>query len=237
MIKALALFSAGLDSLLAAKIILDQGVQVEAVHFLNAFLSGYIENPIPEQSLTKQKSIAGQLGIKLHIIDIAQVHLEMVKSPLFGYGKNLNPCIDCRILMLKQAKAYMQRHGFSFLISGEVLGQRPMSQRKDTLSLVERRAQVQGLLLRPLSAKLLAPTIPEEKGWVTREKLFAFSGRSRQAQLALVGELGMKEYLTPAGGCLLTQAEFARKFQDLVNRGNCGLEDVLLLKVGRHFSC
>lgn len=147
----------------------------------------------------------------------------------------MNPCIDCRILMLKKAKAYMQSHRFHFLISGEVLGQRPMSQRKDTLNIIERDADVKGLILRPLSAKKLAPTLAEVKGWVDRDKLFDFSGRSRKPQLALSKKLGIKEYLTPAGGCLLTEVEFARKFRDLLASGKVDLDGVRLLKAGRHF--
>ncbi|MBL7092054.1 MAG: hypothetical protein ISS24_01470 [Candidatus Omnitrophica bacterium] len=227
MVKALALFSGGLDSALAVKIVLDQGVQVEALYFVNAFL--------PARHNTEMGRRAGQLGAKLHVLDISQPHLELVRSPRYGYGGNMNPCIDCRIFMLKKAKAYMQSHRFHFLISGEVLGQRPMSQRKDTLNIIERDAGVKGLLLRPLSAKKLAPTLAEEKGWVDRDKLFDFSGRSRKPQLALSKKLGIKEYLAPAGGCLLTEVEFARKLRDLIASGKLDLDGVRLLKAGRHF--
>jgi tRNA-specific 2-thiouridylase len=243
-VKALALFSGGLDSVLAVKLILSQGIAVEGIFFVNAFLpaprntrqaAGLPASDNAGQAL--QKRIAEQLGVKLHILDISRPHLTLVQQPRYGYGKNINPCIDCRILMLKQAKAYMQAHGFSFLISGEVLGQRPMSQRRDTLNIVERDAQAKGLLLRPLSAKLLKPTVAEVKGWVDREGLMDFSGRSRKSQLALAKELGVREYSTPAGGCLLTQEEFARKFRDLNTSGKVGMEDVQLLKLGRHFRC
>ncbi len=244
MVKALALFSGGLDSVLSAKLILELGIETEAVYFLNAFLSGPPDCP-------QQIRAAAQLGLKLHILDISQAHLELVQKPRYGYGENMNPCIDCRILMLKEAKAYMRSHNFSFLISGEVLGQRPMSQRKDTLNVIDRDADVKGLVLRPLSAKKLAPTFAEEKGWVDRDKLFDFSGRSRKPQLALAKKLGLKEYLTPAGGCLLTEAGFVRRFRDLLAPfqmqeeddrvfgtgqacGKVSLGDVQLLKVGRH---
>lgn len=256
MVKALALCSGGLDSLLAAKIILNQGVQVEAVYFVNAFMPGYnsqrqeglpllqkrsallpknrLSQPTP-QPISKAYNSTRRIGIQLHILDISQPHLALVQSPRYGYGKNMNPCIDCRIFMLKQAKAYMQRQDFSFLVSGEVLGQRPMSQRRDSLNIVDREAQAKGLILRPLSAKLLRPTLAEEKGWVNREKLLAFSGRSRKPQLALAEKLGIKEYLTPAGGCLLTEEGFVRKFRDLIAAGEFNLDDVYLLKLGRHF--
>ena len=238
-IKALTLFSGGLDSTLCAKIVLDQGVQVEAAHFVNAFLSNLEVSLQKRQAPLEIKDFltgqASQMGIKLHILDISRPHLEMVQNPRYGYGENMNPCIDCRILMLKEAKAYMQSQGFHFLISGEVLGQRPMSQRRDALNVIDRDADVKGLVLRPLSAKLFSPTLAEVKGWVDRDKLFDFSGRSRKPQLALAKELGIEEYLTPAGGCLLTEVEFARKFRDLISSGKVDLEDVRLLKIGRHF--
>lgn len=233
-IKALALCSGGLDSALTTAIVLDQGVQVEALYFINVFLPGY-KGRDQEDFCRLQKRQAEQLGIRLHIFDNSQALLELVCKPCYGYGENMNPCIDCRILMLKEAKAYMQSRGFSFLISGEVLGQRPMSQRKDALNIIDRDAQVKGLVLRPLSAKLLKPTVAEERGWVNRDKLFDFSGRSRKPQLALAEKLGVKEYLTPAGGCLLTDIEFARKFKDLSASGAFDLDDIQLLKLGRHF--
>lgn len=225
-IKALALCSGGLDSTLAARIIAEQGIAVEGLFCANAFLPAHHLAPRRETS---------QLGIKLHILDISQPHLELVRRPRYGYGEQMNPCLDCRILMLKQARAYMESQGFSFLVSGEVLGQRPMSQRKDALNIVERDARVRGLLLRPLSAKKLTPTLAEKQGWIDRDKLFDFSGRSRKPQLALARKLGIKEYATPAGGCLLTDAEFARRFRDLLQSGHFDLSDVQLLKIGRHF--
>lgn len=233
MIKALALFSGGLDSVLSAKVVSEQGVAVEAVHYLNAFLPGY--NTSSDQVCLGPKKAAAGLGIKLHILDIADAHLKLVRSPRYGYGANINPCIDCRILMLKEAKAFMQDKGFAFLISGEVLGQRPMSQRKVNLRVIDRDAQVEGLILRPLSAKLMPATVAEQKGWVDREKLFAFSGRSRKPQLALAGQLGIQEYAAPAGGCLLTQREFFRKFQDVIGWDRVNLNDVELTRTGRHF--
>ena len=227
MVRALALFSGGLDSALSARVVLDEDVDVEAVYFVNAFLSNI--------DISLQKRQVAQLGIKLHILDISRPHLEIVQNPRYGYGKNMNPCIDCRILMLRHAKAYMQEHGFDFLVSGEVLGQRPMSQRRNALNIIERDADVKGLLLRPLSARLLKVTLAEEKGWVNRERLLDFSGRTRRPQLALAEAFGIREYLTPAGGCLLTEAEFSRKLKDLTSFGKAEIEDVQLLKLGRHF--
>ncbi len=228
MVKALALFSGGLDSALAAKLMLRLGIETEAAYFVNAFLPG-------NSNHQAQRCLAAELGLKLYILDISQLHLDLVQAPRYGYGENMNPSIDCRILMLQQAKAYMQKHGFSFLVSGEVLGQRPMSQRKDSFNIIDRDAQVKGLILRPLSAKRLPPTLAEEKGWVDRDRLLDFSGRSRKAQLALAKQWDVKGYLTPAGGCLLTEQEFSHRFRDLFEHGQCCLEDVQLLKLGRHF--
>lgn len=239
MVKALALLSGGLDSTLAAKVVLEQGVQVEGGFFVHAFFSNPSKEGVREEQaksqFTLQKKVAAQLGIKLHFWDISEAHLKLVQAPRYGYGENMNPCIDCHIFMLNQALGYMRKENFSFLISGEVLGQRPMSQRRAALDIVEREAQVQGILLRPLSAKLLKPSLAEEKGWVDREKLFAFSGRSRKAQLALAEKLNISVYSTPAGGCLLTEKEFCRKLRDLLQSRQFSLSDVHLLKLGRHF--
>lgn len=214
--------------MLSAKIILEQGVRVEALYFTNVFLPGFSEH----QHLHRA---AGQLGIQLHIIDISLPQLELVKRPRYGFGENMNPCIDCHILMLKEAKEHMAVDGFSFLVSGEVIGQRPMSQRKDTMNIIDRDAQVKGIVLRPLSAKLLKPTVAEEQGWVDRERLFNFCGRSRKPQLALAKEFGITEYQTPAGGCLLTDAGFVSRCRELLICGSLNLDDVQLLKAGRHF--
>ena len=233
-IKALALFSGGLDSVLAAKVVADQEVHVEAIYFVNAFLSGY-KDDINTDSHPVQTDIACQIGVKLHIVDIARAHLQVVQKPVYGYGEHMNPCIDCRIFMLKEAKEFMQKHNFSFIISGEVLGQRPMSQRREALNIIDRDADCKGLILRPLSARLLKPTLAEEKTWVDREKLYSFSGRSRKPQIALAQKLGIQKYLTPAGGCLLTEPEFAKKFKDLCALGKVDVREVQLLKIGRHF--
>lgn len=223
--KALVLFSGGLDSILATEILKRQGIKVIGVTFKSHFFN----------SKQAQKA-AKELGLKLKIIDFSKEHLEMVKKPKHGYGKNMNPCIDCHTLMLKKAKEIMEREGFDFVATGEVLEERPMSQNKEALKLVEKESSLSGFLLRPLSAKLLKETIPEKKGLVDREKLFSISGRSRKKQIALAKKFGVKEYPTPAGGCLLTDPGFSKRLRELLeknpdSKGN----DIELLKYGRHF--
>jgi len=223
-IKALALLSGGLDSALAVKVIQEQGIEVVGLSFISPFFD-------PQGA----RKMAEELGVGLHIIDISDEHLEMVKSPKYGYGKNINPCLDCHILMLKEAGKFAKVVEASFIITGEVLGQRPMSQRRDALGIVERDSGLRGLLLRPLSAKLLPITEVEGKGLVDREKLLALSGRGRRPQIELAGKYGVKEYSTPAGGCLLTDPGFARRMRDLLGQAGASPNDVELLKVGRHF--
>jgi tRNA U34 2-thiouridine synthase MnmA/TrmU len=231
--KAIALFSGGLDSTLAILTILRQGIEVEAITFLTHFgcdisdRSSCSKNPF---------SSAEKFGFTVKLCHLADKFIEIVKNPKFGHGKNMNPCIDCRILMLKEAKELMNVIEADFIITGEVLGQRPMSQMRKTLSLIDREAAVEGLVLRPLSAKLLEPTIPEIKGIVDREKLHAFNGRSRKPQIALAKEFGLTDYPAPAGGCLLTEPTYAYRLKDLLTYNpNPDFKDLNLLKVGRHF--
>lgn len=226
MIKAIALFSGGLDSILAVRVILEQGIEVEAVNFLTAFCD-----------YTKlAKTASEKLGIKLKIFDVNKEFFEILKNPKYGYGSNLNPCIDCHMFMLKKAGWYLKETGAEFIITGEVLGERPMSQRRDALKIVEKGSGLEGLVLRPLSAKLLEPTIAEKKGLVDREKLLAIHGRSRKPQLQLAGQFGITEYPSPAGGCLLTDPAFSLRMKDLMEHDkNFSLNDVELLKTGRHF--
>jgi tRNA U34 2-thiouridine synthase MnmA/TrmU len=228
-LKAIALLSGGLDSILAVKLILDQGIAVEGVNFLTLFCASKSE------SRGEAQKAAAKLGIDLEVFSLSQEYLEMVKHPQYGYGKNVNPCIDCRIFMLKEAGEYMKARGASFLITGEVLGERPMSQRRDALRIVERDSGLKGLILRPLSAKLLEPTLPEERGWVDRQKLLALKGRSRKPQMELAAGFGLDEYPSPAGGCLLTDPGFAGRFRDLLKYDDPTLNGVQLLKIGRHF--
>jgi hypothetical protein len=181
------------------------------------------------------RKIVNSLGIELVVINLAEEFLEIVKNPMYGYGSNINPCIDCKILMLKKAKELMQKIDAEFLITGEVAGQRPMSQKTHTLNLIERKAGVEGILVRPLSAKVLQPTEPEKSGWINRDKLLGISGRGRKAQFALAKELNISDYSNPSGGCLLTYEGYAKKVEDLIKYKELTLDNVPLLKIGRHF--
>jgi len=230
-VKALILFSGGLDSILAAKVLMDQKIKVEGITFKSYFFDA-------EQA---QKA-AKEIGLPLKVIDISKEHLKMVKNPKYGYGKAMNPCIDCHILMLKVARQMQKNkvrqagNSFSFVATGDVLGERPMSQNKQALELIEKEAGLAGYLLRPLSAKLLKPTIPEKLGWVDREKLLDIRGRSRKRQIALAQKYKIKKYPTPAGGCLLTDLEFGKRLKELFKiYPKCDGNDIELLKLGRHF--
>lgn len=230
MIKAIALFSGGLDSSLAIKILEEQGIKIVAVNFISPFC-------LCDKNGCKYHSeiLNKEAGVELKRINISRDFLEMVGHPKFGYGSNMNPCIDCRILMLNKAKDLMRELNASFLITGEVLGQRPMSQHRKTLALIEKETGLEGLILRPLSAKLLEPTIPEEKKWVDREKLMNISGRTRKPQISLAKKFNFKDWACPAGGCLLTDPGFARRLKDLMKHKKPDLNDIELLKIGRHF--
>lgn len=224
------MFSGGLDSSLAIRILQEQGIEIEALHYTGAFHTGRFD----EYNFSA-KRFAEKSAVTLTVFKIEDDFIDILKNPRYGYGSNMNPCIDCRIYTLKKAKEYMEKTGASFIATGEVLGQRPMSQRKDTLKLIEKRSGLERLLLRPLSAKLLEPTIPEERRWVDREKLFDISGRSRKAQMALAEKYGIKKYPTPAGGCLLTDPQFSVRAKDLVEHDSLTMGEIELLKVGRHF--
>lgn len=231
-IKAVALYSGGLDSILAIKIIAAQGIEVEAIQFITPFF-GYDKK---EQKTENEKKAFDDYGINLKIIDITPEYIEMLKCPRYGYGKNFNPCVDCKIMLFNHAHKYMKESGASFLITGEVIGQRPMSQRKDTLRIVERDSKCDGILLRPLCAKKLKPTLPEEEGIVDRDKLFDFSGRTRKPQIALAELLGIKDYPTPAGGCILTDPQLAKRIKRRYSEDRpITVNDILLLRLGRHF--
>ena len=223
--NALVLLSGGLDSILVIKLLQEQDIEVTGISFVSYFFNADLA-----------KKAAKQLKVELKIIDFSDEHLAMVKDPRYGYGKAINPCIDCHLLMSRKAKEVMKKEKFDFVATGEVLGERPMSQNKQALELIERESGLEGYLLRPLSAQLLEPTIPEKQGLVDRDKLLDISGRSRKKQMALAKKYKIKEYPTPAGGCLLTDLHFGQKFKELLKhwpdaQGN----DVQLLKLGRHF--
>jgi len=226
MVKAIVLLSGGLDSGLAAKIIQKQGIALRGVTFKSYFF---------DVSLAAQKQ-ANELGIPLTIVDISQEQFSLVKKPRYGYGAGMNPCIDCHALMLKTAKELARKEKASFLITGDVLGQRPMSQNKRAIMVIDKEVGVEGLVLRPLSAKLLPMTIPEKNGWVDRKKLFSIQGKSRRKQLELNKKFGLREHTTPAGGCLLTDPNFSQRLRNLLARVKSpSSSDLALLKLGRHF--
>ena len=228
-VKAIALLSGGLDSTLAIQIIRDQGIEVLAVNFFSPFCT--CDRPGHCEAV----EVSEKLDVPLKRIGLGRDYIEMLKAPRYGYGRNMNPCLDCRILTFRKARELMEETGADFVFTGEVLGQRPMSQRKDAMRIVERDSGLMGRLLRPLSAKLMEPTIPEKDGLVDREKLLAIQGRSRKPQIQLARDLGINDYPCPAGGCLLTDKNFAARLRDLFDHGEDDLYDIKLLKIGRHF--
>lgn len=241
--KAVALVSGGLDSMLAVRVIQEQGIHVEGINFYTGFCVEGHTHAIRKKDRAKPKRnnalwVAEQLGIKLHIIDVSEDYKSVVLNPKHGYGANLNPCLDCKGFMVYEAMKWMRQHDFDFLITGEVMGQRPMSQRKDTMPIVSKESGANDLLLRPLCATLLPETLPEREGWVDREQLLNFSGRNRKPQIALAEKYDIKEYAQPAGGCcFLTDPSYSSKLADLWQaRGEktYEIDDIVMLKVGRH---
>ncbi len=228
--KALALFSGGLDSLLAIKLLQEQGVPIEAAHLRLPFAGS-----ATPAGLAKVRATAAQIGVPLHILVPDESLATMVAHPKYGYGKNFNPCQDCRVYQLRKAAEFMPSVGASFLVTGEVVGQRPMSQRREALFITDRESGLKGLILRPLSAKLLPPTIPEQRGWVDRGRLLDLAGRGRTYQEGLARQWGLS-YPSPAGGCLLTYREAAHRYRNLLDLlGELPLADIPLVGVGRHF--
>jgi tRNA U34 2-thiouridine synthase MnmA/TrmU len=241
--KAVSLISGGLDSMLATKVIMEQGVHVEGINFFTGFCVEGHTHAIRKKDRDKPKRnnalwVAEQLGIKLHIVDVIEEYKDVLLNPKHGYGQNMNPCLDCKGFMVRKAWEWIQAHDFDFIITGEVIGQRPMSQRKDTMPVVARESGAGDRLLRPLCARHLPPTLPEREGWVDRDRLYDFSGRSRKPQMALAEQFGFRDYATPAGGCcFLTDKAYSEKLVDMwQHRGNrdYALDDIMLLKVGRH---
>ncbi len=226
--KAVGLVSGGLDSTLALRLILEQGFEITVVNFSTPFLAD-------TRGYSQLEQMCKQLGVELRRVTAGRDYIEMIKAPQHGYGKEFNPCVDCRIFFLRLAKQIMEELGAEFIFTGEVLGQRPMSQRRDTMRIVERDSGLDGRLLRPLCAKLMKPTIPEQEGIVDREKLLAISGRSRKEQMRLAQQWGITDYPSPAGGCLLTDTQFARRLKDLFEHHQDSARDIELLRLGRHF--
>lgn len=225
--KALALFSGGLDSALAIKLVKNQGIEVIALNFVSHFFGG--KNP-------KADAMAKQLGVQIEYIDFKDIHKEVVKNPLSGYGKNMNPCIDCHALMLKTASKLLEKYGASFIITGEVLGQRPMSQNRSALNRVENLSEIPGYVVRPMCAKVIEETIPEKNGWIDRNKLMDIQGRSRKRQIALADELGVVEYPMPGGGCLLTEPNYSKRLRILKEDEQFDNDFLFYLcKIGRFF--
>ncbi len=226
-IRAVGLLSGGLDSALAARLLVDQGLEVVALHL-----------QAPTACRTQVDEVAKDLGIRLEVRQKGPEYLKLLRHPRFGYGKNMNPCIDCRVFMFGMGRLFMEEVGARFLFTGEVVGQRPMSQMRNTISRIDREAGLAGWVLRPLSARLLPETEPERRGWVDRGRLLGISGRGRTEQLALAARLGLKGYSSPGGGCLLTDENFSRKLRDLfehVPEAETDELSVRLLRVGRHF--
>jgi hypothetical protein len=226
-IRALALVSGGLDSALAARLMLDQGIEVVGLH---------LESPTACRSDVRE--VARELGIALEVRQKGEAYLQILRHPRFGYGKHMNPCIDCRVFMFGIARRVMDDVGARFIVTGEVAGQRPMSQGRNTLHLIDREAELGGWIVRPLSALLLPETEPERLGWVDRSRLLRITGRGRLEQLAMADRYGLSHHQSPGGGCLLTDATFSVKLRDLLDHGDevsTTLDDVALLRIGRHF--
>ena len=232
MAKAILLLSGGLDSTLAGKLLLDMGVEVEAINFVSPFCQCSPKS----MGCSAAKKAAEQLGITVRVFACDEEYLESIKHPKFGRGRGVNACLDCRIHMFSRTLSYMTEHDADFIATGEVLGERPMSQRRQAMEIIERESGLDGLIVRPLCAKLMPPSIPEQKGIVDREKLKAIQGRKRQPQIEMASDLGIEDYPCPAGGCLLTDLEFSARFRDLMEyRPDFKMSDARLLRLGRHF--
>ena len=226
-IRALGLLSGGLDSALAAKLLLEQGIDVVGLH---------LESPFSCRSDIRE--LARDLGIPLVTREKGEEYLKLLRHPRWGYGRNMNPCLDCRLFMFRLARPCLEEHGAAFLFTGEVVGQRPMSQTRDRMALLDRQSGLEGLILRPLSARLLDPTEPERRGLVDRSRLLAISGRARTEQLALAERYGLRNVQPPGGGCLLTDPRFSDRLRDLFEdlpEERTTLDDVALLRLGRVF--
>jgi len=231
--KAIGLLSGGLDSTIAVGLMVDLGIEVIALNFTSPFCTCTSKNAGCKNQAVK---VSEKFNIKIKSVYMGQEYINMVASPKYGYGRNLNPCLDCRIMMFKKAKESMMEEEASFVFTGEVLGQRPMSQRRDAMNIIERDSGLKGLILRPLSAKHFDPTIPEKEGIIDRERLLDLTGRSRKAQIELAETMGINDYPCASGGCLLTEFNFAGRMRDLIKHTEApAVKDTKLLRVGRHF--
>ncbi len=229
--KAISLISGGLDSILAAKLILEQGIEVVGLHFTSPF-SSRKDKAVGSMAV----KTAAELGIELIVQEKGEDYYEILKNPKYGYGKNMNPCIDCRIFMLRKTHLIMEEIGAGFIVTGEVLGQRPMSQQRPTLRLIEKESGCAGFIVRPLSAQHFDPTVPEKEGLIDREQLLNIAGRGRSGQYVLAEKYNLKEFSSPGGGCLLTDPIFSVKLRELfAKEKDFTLRDINLLSVGRHF--
>lgn len=229
-VRAVALFSGGLDSILAIKIATKQNVKIFPITFITPFSSF-----IKFGKTTEITEISNKLNIDTKVVFLGEEFIRMVKNPIHGYGKNMNPCLDCRIMMLKKARNYMQEIMGDFIITGEVVGERPMTQNKKSLMLTEVESGLKDKILRPLSAKLLESSSPEEKGWINRKELYNINGRSRKPQFGLAREYNIDTFPAPAGGCLLTDPNFSKRLKDALKYNEESLKEILLLRLGRHF--
>lgn len=228
-IKAVGLFSGGLDSALAIKLVQDQGIEVIALNFVSPFCTCTGKG-------CSIVDLAKKLKIPIKLMNKGKDYIKIVRNPKHGYGRNVNPCVDCKIYILKKAKEYAKEIGAKFLFTGEVVGQRPMSQHFKTLMLIEEEAGLKGKLVRPLCAGLLPETEAEKKGWIDRKKLLKFRGRNRTPQLDLAKKLKIDGFLCGGAGCRLTDKEYSIKVRDLFkHKENVVVNDLKLLNVGRHF--
>ncbi len=237
-VKALSLMSGGLDSTLATKIIMDMGIEVIAVNFTSPFCTCTSRHKKELGCKNEALKISRQLGVDVRLVPKGRDYIALVRNPKFGYGSAINPCIDCRIFMFRKAKEIMAEVGASFIITGEVLGQRPMSQRRDTIHKIERESGLEGLIIRPLSATHFEPTVFEKEGIVDRNRLLSIEGRSRNIQIRLAEEYNISDYPCPAGGCLLTDKRFAEKLRDYFEHNQDDddyIRQMEYLKIGRHF--
>lgn len=239
-VKAVGMLSGGLDSILAARVMLEQGIHVTPVHVRTGLtyarrnrLAGREPSPPPAP-----QQAAETLGLDLVTIDAFEAYIPVILDPQHGYGSAMNPCVDCRVFLLRQARRWMEEHDHDFIFTGEVLGQRPNSQMRPSLDVVERESGLEGRLLRPLSAKLLEPTIPEKRGWVDRDRLYGFHGRSRKPQMELARKFGITDYPQPAGGCcFLVDQNYSRRLEDFLSHEGAEAitnQRAFLLSLGRH---